>query len=469
MSSPPATVDLIQRLVTSFTTFSQSLPSSVPLAQPDDEIFRVMTEVQGDGVWSTFNRRFDILSMEHNRDDDGKLRNMRRGQYGLDAVAKYLSSISWSQDMPLDLVRDKIRRVFDAMRYLIVQHHDQLSADTVFQPNSASRLKSSTDPLPINNSSLPSAPSAPEPSAQPAVEAKTQTVTSAPLKPSTKKRPKATRDLETILDNRALPEDDDNDGTYHARKPIVTVNGQRRAPSESPVRSYSVGSNGLDIDMDSDDDMSVSASAPGRKRHRVVLSEDDNASSGDEGAFSKHKPVRRHQRKKKRTASSPVDPTQNLKTREVIDISDGETDQRNKRGPANNSRPHFQEPVKTKTGGKLRWSFKCKHAGCNIKITVARCLTAENAIFDDEPKKPSLGNLATHIRNAHPGAAAPADTPNAAAAAAADADIMTRFLLNGKEKLETSTSHLRVRLAIRDMSTHIKNSSAQTRVGLDSR
>lgn len=59
-------------------------------------------------------------------------------------------------------------------------------------------------------------------------------------------------------------------------------------------------------------------------------------------------------------------------------------------------------------------------------------MTATDAVFDDEPKKPSVGNLATHLRDKHEGASPP-DSAQNAAKTANDAEIMRRFLLSGAE------------------------------------
>ncbi|KAF7364657.1 Eukaryotic translation initiation factor 3 [Mycena venus] len=97
------TLDLIAKL----RKLSDQLPDTVPEAtDTDNEIHRVITQVHGldaDSVQSTFVRRFkfEILFSENSRSADGRLTHVRRGEFGMKFVLKYLDSIHWESDSDL--------------------------------------------------------------------------------------------------------------------------------------------------------------------------------------------------------------------------------------------------------------------------------------------------------------------------------------------------------------------------------
>ncbi|KAJ7918849.1 hypothetical protein B0H13DRAFT_2320945 [Mycena leptocephala] len=76
---------------------SSLLPETVSEAPADDDIHRIITRIEHpDGtVAATFNRRFDILFSEDTRVSDGRLKNIRRGNFGVGCVVEYLESIHW--------------------------------------------------------------------------------------------------------------------------------------------------------------------------------------------------------------------------------------------------------------------------------------------------------------------------------------------------------------------------------------
>ncbi len=119
--TPPAsglTPASISGLVQRIASLCPALPTSVALAASDDQIYHVLQSISGDDMFSTFNRRFDILFAEHLRDDSGRLLNIRRGQYGMDAVVVYLKSLDWSK-MPLALVELKLVRICQELVYIV--------------------------------------------------------------------------------------------------------------------------------------------------------------------------------------------------------------------------------------------------------------------------------------------------------------------------------------------------------------
>jgi hypothetical protein len=92
MLSPPQ-VERVKSLIENFLTLCDGLPSSIPLAAQDDHIYHVMTTVNGDDTWQTFNCRFDLLFGEDLWNAEGHLLHIRRGKHGMGAVCIYLQSI----------------------------------------------------------------------------------------------------------------------------------------------------------------------------------------------------------------------------------------------------------------------------------------------------------------------------------------------------------------------------------------
>lgn len=73
----------ITALVRRIQDMSKSLPQTVPESTKEGKLYEVMTTMNGDSHWETFNRRFDNLFGEHCRDKNGRLYHLRRGKYGL--------------------------------------------------------------------------------------------------------------------------------------------------------------------------------------------------------------------------------------------------------------------------------------------------------------------------------------------------------------------------------------------------
>ena len=71
---PPAMSDTlaqVEALVSRIADLTKRLPSSIPEVTRDDCIYTIMTTVNGDSMWETFNRWFDILFDENVRDENG--------------------------------------------------------------------------------------------------------------------------------------------------------------------------------------------------------------------------------------------------------------------------------------------------------------------------------------------------------------------------------------------------------------
>ncbi|KAK0439094.1 uncharacterized protein EV420DRAFT_1651156 [Desarmillaria tabescens] len=142
----PPTLCSVRALVQKLATLCSQLPHQVvPEALPDDNIYHVMTRVALEDPCSTFNRRFDILYAEHLRDQNGRLPNIQRGQYGLDAVVLYLQTAPWSQ-MPLDIVEPKLLQLFNKVVYIALTYVQDLKSKqkSGFEPEHPFAIDDST-------------------------------------------------------------------------------------------------------------------------------------------------------------------------------------------------------------------------------------------------------------------------------------------------------------------------------------
>jgi hypothetical protein len=114
----PITIQTITALITNLESISESLPNSIPLATHNDKIYHVLSTVNGETPWATFNRRFDILFGNDCQDENGHLHFLQRSKYGIDTVCNYLKNSSWD-DCPLDLVHVKLTHVVEEIIYLV--------------------------------------------------------------------------------------------------------------------------------------------------------------------------------------------------------------------------------------------------------------------------------------------------------------------------------------------------------------
>lgn len=85
----------IVSLVKNFTALCASLPSSLPVATKDDKIYTTLLRVNEGDIYMTFNRIFDILYKEDSdcRGEDGRLRYILCGKYGMDKICAYLNGV----------------------------------------------------------------------------------------------------------------------------------------------------------------------------------------------------------------------------------------------------------------------------------------------------------------------------------------------------------------------------------------
>ena len=63
-------------LLSNIISLAKTLPLSLPLATVDDRIYTVMTSVEGESLWATFNKWFDALFGEDCRNGDRRLHYM---------------------------------------------------------------------------------------------------------------------------------------------------------------------------------------------------------------------------------------------------------------------------------------------------------------------------------------------------------------------------------------------------------
>ena len=111
----------ILSLIANVTALSASLPASVSIAKQDSKIYTTLLRVNEGDTWMTFNRIFDILFKEdvEYRDENGRLRHILRGKYGMDKICAYLNGVQWSDpNIPLDLVKMKLDRLIEELLYL---------------------------------------------------------------------------------------------------------------------------------------------------------------------------------------------------------------------------------------------------------------------------------------------------------------------------------------------------------------
>lgn len=107
----------IVSLVKNFTALCTSLPSSLPVANKEDNIYTTLLCVNEGDTYMTFNRIFDILYKE---DSDCCLHYILCGKYGMDKICVYLNGVDWSEpNIPLDLMKLKLDQVINELTFLM--------------------------------------------------------------------------------------------------------------------------------------------------------------------------------------------------------------------------------------------------------------------------------------------------------------------------------------------------------------
>lgn len=120
MSAKDKCEDLVQEI----SELVRKLHSDIPLATQDGRIWAIMTGPLRDSNWETFNHRFDCLYGEDMRDTHtGRLPNIERGKYGLDAVVNYLRiAVSQSNMLhkPMMIKLDRLHSELQKITYVCV-------------------------------------------------------------------------------------------------------------------------------------------------------------------------------------------------------------------------------------------------------------------------------------------------------------------------------------------------------------
>lgn len=68
-----STPQQVQALIDKVVILCKDLPSSIRAAVTRDKISMVMSGLEGESAWQTFNKRFDILFAEDCHNKDGRL------------------------------------------------------------------------------------------------------------------------------------------------------------------------------------------------------------------------------------------------------------------------------------------------------------------------------------------------------------------------------------------------------------
>lgn len=103
--------------ISSITTLCKELPMTISHGSKRCKIYEVLSGPEGENAWHTFNQQFDALFGEDCRDEEGRLHHIRRGEYGIDKVIKYLSTIDLGS-LSLDLVDIKLNRLKEELEFL---------------------------------------------------------------------------------------------------------------------------------------------------------------------------------------------------------------------------------------------------------------------------------------------------------------------------------------------------------------
>ncbi|EPS96491.1 hypothetical protein FOMPIDRAFT_1100993, partial [Fomitopsis schrenkii] len=88
----------LEQLVQDITELNKKLPPTIREGSKQDKLYEVMTKIDSETAWATFNRRFDILFAEDCRDENGRLHHIRRGRFGMNTVINYLNRIIVNED-----------------------------------------------------------------------------------------------------------------------------------------------------------------------------------------------------------------------------------------------------------------------------------------------------------------------------------------------------------------------------------
>jgi hypothetical protein len=103
----PVQVEDIKSSISRITVLRKEIPINIPIGNKRSKIYLVMTSDEGEDTWQTFNKRFDALFAEDCHDGQGRLHHIHHGEFGMDKVVQYLSTLDINL-LPLDLVAKKL-------------------------------------------------------------------------------------------------------------------------------------------------------------------------------------------------------------------------------------------------------------------------------------------------------------------------------------------------------------------------
>ena len=103
--------------ISSITTLCKELPMTISHGSKRCKIYEVLSGPEGENAWHTFNQRFDALFGEDCRDEEGRLHHICHGEYGMDKVIKYLSTMDLGS-LLLDLVDIKLNWLKEELEFL---------------------------------------------------------------------------------------------------------------------------------------------------------------------------------------------------------------------------------------------------------------------------------------------------------------------------------------------------------------
>ncbi|KAL1939855.1 hypothetical protein VTO73DRAFT_9555 [Trametes versicolor] len=451
-----------EKHVAEIIRLSGRLPSSVPLGMTKDKLYKTFTAVSGASPFETFNRRFDIVFGEGCRDAEGRLFHLRQGGNGLGIVCSYLRGLAKGvQELPFDIMNIKVARLADELTILTSKSDVQADpAPVVPTAGQPLKLKIPARPSIQHGATLTSNASVPSEGRQPVIgpldddqhagiqalarAAPPQASTVLPAAPavvpsaSSVTPPaavtKSTRSvgagskrqlpLDAVLKGPPLATfagDDEKDKDYKQPRRL-----RSRSTSKTPDRIFNSDGeeiledvqrmsrkrpaeviSGMSSSASDDDAFKDTEPAPTEKARKGKSSKTATSKRAPRSSSGKYKrPTPRPKKKAKQASSSG-----NEQAVSSGEESDGKTALRQveaqdaaasrKRGPTNTSLQHWHAPVPVRDRNLgNRWQFKCRY--CAAVRTFKRTLLGATADFDKEPRKPSLANLASHLKEDHP-------------------------------------------------------------------
>ncbi|KAA1473689.1 hypothetical protein DENSPDRAFT_851780 [Dentipellis sp. KUC8613] len=321
------------------------LPARVLRAEKTGDVATVFKNIpvsQEDGTWQAFNRRMDVLYGEDVRDEHGRLKNVQRGEHGMEKVVSYLQTIVSQQDKDFLWTAGipKLVRLVDEVNFLI--ENAAVQGATPLATASAEQGQTSEGMTRINS-----------------VDEGDNDLDSddATYNPP-KRRRKEPQPPARVYDS------DGKEIVEEVDKPVKPVNTKPstsgRKAKEPPAHAKAKGKKAA----------KRKSAAKGSKRMHAEISSggEENFDSGSEsdGRSALH------------------------------DVESAEAAKGARRGPPNKSLSHFHEPIAVEKDGQSRWQFGCRF--CKTILTFKRTVTGKDITLDDEPTLPPLNNLSTHAK-----------------------------------------------------------------------